>query len=518
LRRDEAAIERTLSLLIASLPQATDPSQRHDLERGIQLQNEHLGRIRLSLQEQGCNEPGKSASGGPQWVFGPIGANIQVSHSASALNARSESSVAANPRNPLLMVGASKRFTDPTHYGFTLAAYFSSDGGQTWQEAPSLQLLTDPDPKKTWAGISDPVVAWDDTGNVYLVALPFPSDASPYFTLGIAVYRSTDNGATWSPPNFIHPHAAGSNDADDKQAVAGDAYASSPHVGNVYAAWDTGQTLSFARTTDHGATWHGVGSGPVGSGFERVVHDSFAPEIAIAQDGAVYIVWSAGTEVKLVKSTDGGVTFSAPKVIVNGLTPLDSPPLPATHGWAQLPGGHFRVATFPMVCTGQGSELVVAWADYRGGVARIYYRRSADAGATWLGPEAGEPLLSGAVASPGNQHDFNPQLVAMADGSFGCAFYEFGVKASPPSSIPVIDVVLVATTGPGTPFSRRTTVTDQPWNPTLDAPLSHGDPGVTFIGDYFGLGASSLGFCPFWTDTRTGIQEIFTARVAQYRP
>ncbi|TME42636.1 MAG: exo-alpha-sialidase, partial [Chloroflexi bacterium] len=161
------------------------------------------------------------------------------------------SSVAANPRNPLAMVGASKRFTDPTHYGFTLAAYFSTDGGQTWQEAPPLQLLSDPDPNKTWAGTSDPVVAWDDMGNVYLVALPFPKDGGPYFTLGIAVYRSSDGGATWSPPNFIHPHAAGSNDADDKQ----DGTPASPRVGNVYAAWDTGQRLSFARSTDHGATW-----------------------------------------------------------------------------------------------------------------------------------------------------------------------------------------------------------------------------------------------------------------------
>ena len=106
----------------------------------------------------------------------------------------------------------------------------------------------------------------------------------------------------------------------------------------------------------------------------------------------------------------------------------------------------------------------------------------------------------------------------MPDGSVGCAFYEFGPKGNPPSGPSLTDVVVVATTGAGTPFSRRATVTDHPWDPTVDAPLSHGDPSVTFIGDYFGLAASSLGFFPFWTDTRTGIQEIFTARVAQHRP
>ncbi len=40
------------------------------------------------------------------------------------------------------------------------------------------------------------------------------------------------------------------------------------------------------------------------------------------------------------------------------------------------------------------------------------------------------------------------------------------------------------------------TVTDEPWDPTLDAPWSHGDSSVTFIGDYFGLDAGANGFLP----------------------
>ena len=61
------------------------------------------------------------------------------------------------------------------------------------------------------------------------------------------------------------------------------------------------------------------------------------------------------------------------------------------------------------------------------------------------------------------------------------------------------------------------TVTDQPWNPVTDAPWSHGDSNVTFIGDYFGIDASNQGFYPLWTDTRTGIQELFTAIVPKLR-
>ena len=65
----------------------------------------------------------------------------------------------------------------------------------------------------------------------------------------------------------------------------------------------------------------------------------------------------------------------------------------------------------------------------------------------------------------------------------------------------------------GKTFSTRITVTNYPWDPAVGAPLSHGDPDVTFIGEYFGLDASNLGFFPLWTDTRTGMQEIFTARI-----
>ena len=72
----------------------------------------------------------------------------------------------------------------------------------------------------------------------------------------------------------------------------------------------------------------------------------------------------------------------------------------------------------------------------------------------------------------------------------------------------------------GQTFSYATTVTDQPWDPAVDAPYSHGAPQgnknvvkATFIGEYFGLDAHEGGFNVLWTDTRTGVQELFYARV-----
>jgi len=56
-------------------------------------------------------------------------------------------------------------------------------------------------------------------------------------------------------------------------------------------------------------------------------------------------------------------------------------------------------------------------------------------------------------------------------------------------------------------------VTDRGWDPSVDAPWSHGNSSLLFIGDYFGLDATDDFFIPFWTDTRTGVQEIFCDRV-----
>ena len=101
-----------------------------------------------------------------------------------------------------------------------------------------------------------------------------------------------------------------------------------------------------------------------------------------------------------------------------------------------------------------------------------------------------------------------PQMVVDQLGVFGCVYYEFGPK---PTTM-LIDVVLSLSFDQGQTFGRSI-LTTQPWNPAVDAPWAHGDPKVTFIGDYMGLDASPQGFQPVWTDTRTGIQELFTTTV-----
>ena len=418
--------------------------------------------------------------------------NTQVTHSASAANARSESSMAINPHNPAQMIAGSKKFTNPAAYEFTLATAYSHNGGISWFDSADIPLLAG------WSGISDPAICWDNNGNAFLLALPFsnqpvvPGGEEDINVIGIAVYKSTNKGISWSAPNLLHTSAG-----DDKQWIAGD-----KNNGNIYAVWDDGSNMRFARSLNHGSSWKGRGNEAVGS---ILTSDSFSPEINVADNGNIYICYIAGSNVKFIRSTDGGVSFSAPVIIAFGVTTLGAA-LPRPYGWPQFPGTSFRVLTLPTGCAGSANTVVVAWADMREGSSRIYYRRSLDGGVTWAGSVYGDKLLTQFISS--SLHQFHPQIVSRPNGVIVCSFYEVGPKGL--SGKMLIDVGLSYSYTNAFQFNNYSIVTDQPWDPAVDAPLSHGDPHVTFIGDYFGLDASSKGVYPLWTDTRTGIQELFT--------
>jgi hypothetical protein len=437
------------------------------------------------------------------------GRNVQVTFDSNPNNDRSESALASNPRDPWKLVGSSKRFTNPAAYEFTLAVYASADGGRTWNEAPRLKL-----PQtvlgETIDGTSDPTVAFDDNGTAYLLGLTFHNTppGQPADLLGMAVYTSRDNGKTWSPPNVIHEGWG-----DDKQSMASDL-----SNGHVYAVWDAGDAgVVFARTTDRGSSWKGTsqaGQGqPTGS---VIVPGGNTAAITVDPDSQVH-VFALGSDPNTGKSAilhtfsaDGGDSFSAVRIAASGLTLLN--PATPPSGAPVLPGGTFKVVPVPAATAGAQSALVIVWADFREGLARIYKRHSLDGGLKWAGAEQGEPLLAGPLASRKGLHDFHPQLATAPNGQIGCAFYEYG----PMPGGELINVVLAISHDNGGSFTERVTVTDRPWDPAVDPPVSRVIPS-TFIGDYFGLAANPLGFFPFWTDTRTGIQEIFTARVNALR-
>src|SRR5262249_38061151 len=272
-----------------------------------------------------------------------------------------------------------------------------------------------------WDGMTDPDLTFDHLGNAYLIVEPltFGTDITG---MGMYVYKSTDGGVTWHPPVQLHPDST-----DDKQWIDADTSPMSPYYGAIYAVWGGNTPLRFARSTDHGLTWKGIGNTP--SGTQVSTDTSFAPSICIGPDGVIHVCWHVPgtTSIMYTRSTDGGSSFEPITAKITGVSSLTSF-LPNTHGWPHFPQATFRVMTLVTSCMPAAARLVIAWADYREGVSRIYYRVATNSGTTWLGPASGQALLPGYIA-PG-QHHFHPQLAAAASQAVGCAFYEFGLKSA----------------------------------------------------------------------------------------
>src|ERR1700722_5140416 len=179
-------------------------------------------------------------------------ANTQVTFDGNPNNARCESSIAINPNDSMQIVSASKKFNNIQTYDFTLATEYSIDGGQSWQDSAALAM-------PGFTVMTDPTMAWDDEGNIYLVGLAGKNPPT-WDTIGIVIYKSRDGGKTWSAPDMIHQSTG-----DDKQWCAAD-ISSPAYTGRVYAVWDANGSIDFAHTKDLGATWVGAGAVPQAAG------------------------------------------------------------------------------------------------------------------------------------------------------------------------------------------------------------------------------------------------------------
>ena len=101
------------------------------------------------------------------------------------------------------------------------------------------------------------------------------------------------------------------------------------------------------------------------------------------------------SNIRYTRSTDGGQTFSTPISCVTGMTSLTGS-LPTEigsktgAGWPHFPNATFRVMTLVTSCVAAGNRLILAWADNREGVTRIYYRIGENGGLNWQGTDAAD--------------------------------------------------------------------------------------------------------------------------------
>jgi hypothetical protein len=343
---------------------------------------------------------------------------------------QNETAIAVDPNNPNRVVGAANDYVART-WACTVSGtpcsalgdgysgtYFSNDGGQTW-------CCTSSDPAHLGTLIpgvthltggpydagGDPALAFDSHGHVYYAGLGFNRDSAPNT---VAVNRGTFSGGqlSWGPPTFIGQTTSPAI-LNDKEWIAVDAHSGSPFQDRIYVSWTryifnaangayVQSPIAFVYSTDGGHTFstpqlisgnvlYGQGSRPV-----------------VGPDGTVYVFWDGATRLAsldstyMVKSTDGGVTWSRPVAVA----PLQD--------IIPIANAVFRVNSFPAAAAAPNGDLYVAWSsiqsDSTGGLcatrtntnchATALYSKSTNGGATWSTPAPVLPTYDAATRTP----------------------------------------------------------------------------------------------------------------------
>ncbi len=198
----------------------------------------------------------------------------------------------------------------------------STDGGQTWNDGTYMGLNGNKAQDKEWAVVDR------GNGNIYVTWTQFDDygSSNPNDRSNIMFSKSIDNGDSWSPA--IRINEVDGDCIDDDNTVEGAVPAVGPN-GEIYVAWAGPEGIVFDKSLDQGETWLEddifVTEFPGGwtydipgisrcNGLPVTVCDLSGGE----NHGTIYINWTDqrygldDTDVWLVKSTDGGETWSEP--------------------------------------------------------------------------------------------------------------------------------------------------------------------------------------------------------------
>ncbi len=159
--------------------------------------------------------------------------------------------------------------------------------------------------------------------------------------------------AGWTPAQRL----TWTSGASSRPALAVD---SSDHIHVVWSDDSPGNPeIYYKKSLDGGATW------TAGKRLSQTSGASYEPAIAVDPSGNPHVAWQDNTpgsgEIYYRQSSDGGSTWT----VVRRLT--------WTTGWSYGPA----------LVIDSSDDLHIAWEDWTPGNPEIYYKRSTDGGTTW---------------------------------------------------------------------------------------------------------------------------------------
>ncbi|HEV8700954.1 MAG TPA: exo-alpha-sialidase [Candidatus Polarisedimenticolia bacterium] len=279
----------------------------------------------------------------------------------------------------------------------------STNNGATWTPPQALNTdaatdnAVDAEPQVTTDGAGNWMAVWSSRGR-------FGGDAD------IIVSRSTNNGATWTPPQALNTDAATESNDDYSPQVATDG------AGNWVAVWfgyrfGTTVDIIVSRSTNNGAFWT-----PAQALNTDAATDSafdYFPQVTTDGAGNWVAVWYSagrfGTDADIImsRSTNNGATWTPPQTL-NTDAATDS-----------------AVDSEPQVTTDGAGNWVAVWSSRGGfgGDADIIVSRSTNNGATWTPPQA---LNTDAATDPEYGDDRFPQVTTDGAGNWVTVWDSWG--------------------------------------------------------------------------------------------
>ncbi|MCA1727528.1 MAG: glycoside hydrolase, partial [Actinobacteria bacterium] len=344
-----------------------------------------------------------------------VPSNVRLDCDGIAPN--NEPDIEVDPENPLHMVASSNDYESCCDQWYT-----SFNGGKNW-------ITGDMSAEGPFRIGSDPVTVFDPIRNSVLhFSLNFICGEIVCDDGDLVVSISTDGGIVWGPPVQI---ADGIGDDDDpfqlfhdKEWGVLDTNPNSPFYGRAYVTWsgfvsENGNYISSAIYESHsdngGHSWTAPkvisGSSPLctfqvaGPPNECDQNQFSVP--TIGPNGQLYVafqneqnerLWEPNEQFEnqylLVKSTNGGATFSNPTFIAGLEDGSRDYPI-NVRGRQTLTGYQVRVNSAGNIVAAPNGNLYLTFSDNRNGVhdvdnpktnVDVFLMQSTNGGATWTGP------------------------------------------------------------------------------------------------------------------------------------
>jgi hypothetical protein len=465
------------------------------------IASHHTRRPRRAPHRVRAPEGGVASAPAPQLPTpgGDVPVNDPTGESCGAGCVQSETSLAVSGSNLVMGYNDSAGFFDWTE-GVSGYSY-STDGGATWIDGGGLPIVGDGDRLR-----GDPAVVFCD-GHVYYASIYLTgATASPPETSAIAVNEGTfvDGALVWSLPRVASIDTGG-GDFLDKEYIAcdratGDLYVSYTNFMAAESASARGQ-IELVKSSDGGLTW----SSPtiVEPEHPIIVHQGSYP--AVGPGGEVYVAWEEGylgtsptgrPSIQVRRSLDGGATFPLKTEVAEFAETAFHPITGFNRG---------TVPDFPSIAVDgsagpHGGNVYVVFHDADRDLRDIKLARSTDGAASF------EPPVRLNDDAAGGDQFFPWVAVSEATGQVGAMWYDRRGGDFPAET----DVFFTQSNDGGLSFIPNVRVNDTTFSFLVSA-----DARPNF-GDYTNLAADGDAFYASWADGRLGTPDAFFARIDEH--